>query len=132
MRAFVGICAILTAIFLVRGVVTRRWQLGGSIITPSSDPKIYWLLTARHACTLLGLALLATIVPEKLSAAVIVLVVFAPTVAFALLTGRFEWEADNKRIDSPRRFWGWVAFYALLCMLMGTYLLIELFSARAP
>jgi hypothetical protein len=132
LRIFIGLVAVVGAVFLVHGIVTRRLWLGGSIVTPSPDLRTFWLLVARHACTFVGMALVATVVPEKLFVPVFVLALFAPALAFALLTGRFEWEADDKRIDSPHRFWRWVAFYAFMCLLMGAFALIELFSAKAP
>jgi hypothetical protein len=129
MRFFAGACAVVVAIFLVRGIVIGRWQLGQRSVTRAEDAKTYWLLVARHSCTLVGLALVATIVRERLFAPVLFLFLFAPTLAFALVTGRFEWEADDRRIDSPRRFRGWVTFYAGLIALWVVVLFMEVFKA---
>jgi hypothetical protein len=128
MRFFAGACAVFVAIFLVRGIVARRSYFAGRVITPAEDAKIYWLLVAKNAWYLVGLVLLATIVPDRLFSPVLFLSLFVPTLAFALLTGHFEWEADDRRIDSPRRFWRWVAFYAVLIALFVVVLVWEWLS----
>jgi hypothetical protein len=130
-RIFAGACALFGTLFIVRWIIIGRGQLGGSTITREQDPKLYWLLIARFACSYLGMALDAALVPERFFGPVLVLSIFAPALAFALLTGRFEWEADKRRIDSPRRFWGWVTFYGLMIALFALLLVVEVFRTPA-
>lgn len=125
MRFFAGACAVIIAIFLVRGIVIGRWPLGDHYVARAEDPKTYWLLVTRNACTAVGLALVATIASQRLASPVLFLSIFIPTLGFALITGRFEWEADDRRIDSPRRFWGWVTFYAAMIALFLLFLVME-------
>ena len=129
LRVFIGACAVVGTIFVVRGIVAGRWQLAGGFVTRAEDPRTYWLFVARYACAMIGMALVATIVPARLFAPVLFLFLFAPALALALLTGRFEWEAADRRIDSPRRFWGWVTFYAVMIALFAVIFFIEAFKA---
>jgi hypothetical protein len=129
LRFFVGACGVVGLVFVVRGIVTGRWQHAGAFIVRIEEAKTYWLVLARYAVAMAGMVLVATIVPERLFTPVLMLFLFVPALALALLTGRFEWEADDKRIDSPRRFWGWVTFYAVLIALFVFIFFAEAFTA---
>jgi hypothetical protein len=132
LRVVSGIFAIVGTIVLIIGIATGRWRFGYQSAMRAGDPGVYWLLVARYACLVLGMALAATVAPEHAIGPVIGLSMFGPALVVALITGRFEWEADNKRIDRPARFWGWVAFYALLSLLMGVIVIMETISPTAP
>jgi hypothetical protein len=131
LRIFGGAAAIIGAAFLLYSLASGRSSFGERTVRRAENAKGYWLGIVRVALIVAGMALAATVAPNSLMGPTITLFIFVPTLIQALLTGRFDWEADDRRIDSPRRFWGWVAFYAFLCLMMGAIVLVELVWPRA-
>ena len=123
MRLFCGICALFGGAVLIYSLITGQARFALDRARRGEDPKSYWIALARFTCLFVGMALAATVVRDKQIGAVIGLSVFLPGLIAALITGRFEWEADGKRIDSPRRFLGWAALYGGLSAIMTVMLI---------
>ena len=117
LRVACGASAILGGAFLLYMLASGRSSFAAKRVRRAEDPKGYWIGVASFACFVTGMALAATVARDKQIGSVVGLTVFVPALLVALTTGRFEWEADDRRIDSPGRFWRWVALYVFLSLI---------------
>ena len=123
LRILCGTSAVIGGAVLLFFLAIGRSSFAARTARRAEDPKGYWLAVLRIACTVAGWALAAFVAKDKQLVPVVCLSVFLPNLLLALTSGRFDWEAVDKRIDSPRRFWGWVAFYGLMSAMMIVFLI---------
>jgi len=125
LQQIAGTMAFLASIMLVYTLVTGRWLLAGPHLAHAGDRTGHWLGVFRLACLMAGFGLVAIVVPERLFGPVLVLSIFVPALLTALVTGRFDWEADNRRIATPATFWRWIAFYVAIVALFAALMVVQ-------
>lgn len=118
LRIFCAGSALLAGWALLSCLVRGRAPLGPQATRRADNPTWYWAMIAQVGCIGAGFALAAFVVKDGQKGPVVSLSCFVPSLAAALVTGRFAWEAEDRRIDKPRRFWAWVAAYVLVCLMM--------------
>jgi hypothetical protein len=126
LQQLAGTMAFLSSIALAYTLVTGRWLLATPHLAHAEDRTGHRVGVFRLACLTAGFGLVAVAVPERLFAPVLGLSIFVPALLAALVTGRFDWEADDRRIATPATFWRWVAFHGAIIAIFAALLVVNL------
>lgn len=125
-RIIFVLIAVGMAGFLIANLVTGRCRVGRRIVERRTEPRVYWGAVGKAAILVTGLAVTPLWPPERDALPVVFLGLFGGQLLEVLVSGTVQMPAAAfARAAQPRAYWGWVAFHAVVVVLILFFLIAQ-------
>jgi hypothetical protein len=125
-RIIFAVIATGTAIYLVAALVIGRSRVGGRTVDQRTAPRTYWGSVGKTAILATGLVIAVVQPSEDNRLPIIFLGLFGGQLFEMLVSGTVQMPgAAFSRTDQPKKYWRWVAFHAVVVLLILGFLIME-------
>ena len=125
-RIIFATIALGMAVYLVASLVTGRSRVGGRSVDRRAEPRTYWGPLGKIAILMTGLAVTLLLPPGRDALSVVFLGLVAGQLFEMLVAGTVQMPGKAyARATQPRAYWRWVAFHAVIVVLLLLFLIAQ-------
>ena len=118
-RILFAIVAVGMAVYLAVALVTGRIRVGGQAVDRPAAPRLYWGSVGKTALMLAGVAVAVIQPSEDQRLPIVFLGLFGGQLFEMLVSGIVAMpKGAFSRADRPASYWRWVAFHAVILVLL--------------